>query len=521
MQSEQATETKLRKWGKLLWDIVLIPTLISAGDEQTVRFKSSILKHAEILDNLESKVPISANLRREFAINGVKLSESATIEKEDSTWLITDNENKSKYSLKKTEANIYLKAKSPDWWKRDSIAIAAITFFAVLFILFLGEIGRWKKIKFKDYFSISNEPQTIFHYLIFTLKQHKVAYLAFIVIPLSIACVFKASELQVLVVWGVLITTIGAFYATKAFEKSEETLSAVIHFAQDFRSFIRIVRYDLERITDAPIHAKFLTVIPAFGSVGEEEKEFHNDLRNKISTSSGKLKILTHNGLQTAEWYSKVLRAQAGVDPKDETITEKLKTFYSEQKEYVKKTIGGMGPDYLVWRIWNHEKISSFKITKQSLENLKSEGVPDGVLKELQSLKNRKITGKEAFLDILREKIGDEQTGNFDELILKHAKTNQPPISIPFQFLILSHGQDKKVYFLFSGSYLFDFLFGLDIDMEHLIMLAKGYYDETDLADVYDKMFVSLFSKMDRLDHTNIEDFYGDNAVEELLASLQ
>jgi cell division ATPase FtsA len=68
-----------------------------------------------------------------------------------------------------------------------------------------------------------------------------------------------------------------------------------------------------------------------------------------------------------------------------------------------------------------HVEEASFKITKQSLENLKSEGVPNDVLEKLQSLKNQEIIGEEKFLDILKGTIGDEQTVRFKSLILKHA----------------------------------------------------------------------------------------------------
>lgn len=62
-----------------------------------------------------------------------------------------------------------------------------------------------------------------------------------------------------------------------------------------------------------------------------------------------------------------------------------------------------------------------FKITEQSIENLKSEGVPDDVLENLETIKNQEIIGKGQFLDILKTTIGDEQTVEFKSLILKHA----------------------------------------------------------------------------------------------------
>jgi hypothetical protein len=66
-----------------------------------------------------------------------------------------------------------------------------------------------------------------------------------------------------------------------------------------------------------------------------------------------------------------------------------------------------------------------FKITEQSLENLKQEGVPDDVLKKLQSLKYKEFIGEEKFLDTLKGTIGNEQTVEFKSLILKHADKNR------------------------------------------------------------------------------------------------
>jgi hypothetical protein len=83
-----------------------------------------------------------------------------------------------------------------------------------------------------------------------------------------------------------------------------------------------------------------------------------------------------------------------------------------------------------------------FKITEQSLENLKSEGVPDDVLEKLQSLKNQEFIGEENFLDKLEETIGDEQTVKFKSSILKHAESRFL-INPPWFGLLGSQG---KVY---------------------------------------------------------------------------
>jgi hypothetical protein len=64
---------------------------------------------------------------------------------------------------------------------------------------------------------------------------------------------------------------------------------------------------------------------------------------------------------------------------------------------------------------------TSFKITRQSLENLKAEGVPDDVLKQLKSIQEQEVEGEGEFLNLLKETIGDAQTTNFKAVILKHS----------------------------------------------------------------------------------------------------
>jgi hypothetical protein len=69
---------------------------------------------------------------------------------------------------------------------------------------------------------------------------------------------------------------------------------------------------------------------------------------------------------------------------------------------------------------------ASFKITEQSLEKLKSEGVPDDVVEKLESIKNQESTAEEEFIGVLKTTVGEEQTVRFKSLILKHALEDVP-----------------------------------------------------------------------------------------------
>ncbi|MCP4350257.1 MAG: ABC transporter substrate-binding protein [Desulfobacterales bacterium] len=66
--------------------------------------------------------------------------------------------------------------------------------------------------------------------------------------------------------------------------------------------------------------------------------------------------------------------------------------------------------------------IFSLKLTDQSFEKLKKEGVPENVIAELESLKNREYTEADKFTADLEATIGKDQSLRFNLLILKHAK---------------------------------------------------------------------------------------------------
>ncbi|MCI0490186.1 MAG: outer membrane protein assembly factor BamD [Blastocatellia bacterium] len=67
---------------------------------------------------------------------------------------------------------------------------------------------------------------------------------------------------------------------------------------------------------------------------------------------------------------------------------------------------------------------TSFKLTNQSLKDLKSEGLPSDVLKKLESLKNKEFSGAEEFLAVVKTAIGNEQADKYQSLILKHATSS-------------------------------------------------------------------------------------------------
>jgi len=112
------------------------------------------------------------------------------------------------------------------------------------------------------------------------------------------------------------------------------------------------------------------------------------------------------------------------------------------------------------------------KITEQSLENMKSEGVPDDILDKLQSLKDQKFTGEKEFLDLLKGKIGDEQADGFKSLILKHAE-------ITSQKRVGEQGRSIEISFPGRG----EGTFGIDLpagtDLSRAVYLSMWILGQT------------------------------------------
>ncbi|WP_424094385.1 hypothetical protein [Moorena producens] len=81
---------------------------------------------------------------------------------------------------------------------------------------------------------------------------------------------------------------------------------------------------------------------------------------------------------------------------------------------------------------------ANFKITEQSLKSLKLKKIPNTVLEKLKDIKDQEFRGKEKFLASLKDKIGEEQTDQYQSLILEYAIEN-----IPWLALLLFEEEEK------------------------------------------------------------------------------
>ncbi|MDT7689090.1 MAG: hypothetical protein QOE46_1849 [Acidobacteriota bacterium] len=65
--------------------------------------------------------------------------------------------------------------------------------------------------------------------------------------------------------------------------------------------------------------------------------------------------------------------------------------------------------------------VATYKITSHSLDEMRMAGLPDGVLRELESLRSQEVRGRKEFLIVLRQTIGHEETARHEKVLLKFA----------------------------------------------------------------------------------------------------
>lgn len=96
--------------------------------------------------------------------------------------------------------------------------------------------------------------------------------------------------------------------------------------------------------------------------------------------------------------------------------------------------------------IQGNQAAATFKITERAVENLKLEGLSEDVLRKVKGLVNQKATDEEAFFNLLKATLGEEQALRYKPLILPYARetwliaTGQP-MPGDYAFLLpIGHG---------------------------------------------------------------------------------
>lgn len=160
------------------------------------------------------------------------------------------------------------------------------------------------------------------------------------------------------------------------------------------------------------------------------------------------------------------------------------------------------------WLLTSYELEAAITLTEKSLENLKSEGVPNDVIIKLETIKNQEISGKKKFFDVLKSTIGNEQTLRYKALILKHVSLRvhddrgRSPLDIPTRTIISS----------FVKSLLFSLLVG------HMVILSLNACSKNDLEEERNK-FIGVSgserSSPDSLYYTIINELLPNQTIKE------
>ena len=73
--------------------------------------------------------------------------------------------------------------------------------------------------------------------------------------------------------------------------------------------------------------------------------------------------------------------------------------------------------------VWGGKR--SFRITEEDLEDLKSDRVPKEIINKLESIKHEEFIDEDKFIEALKQTIGNEETKQYESLILSYALASQ------------------------------------------------------------------------------------------------
>jgi hypothetical protein len=281
--------------------------------------------------------------------------------------------------------------------------------------------------------------------------------------------------------------------ASRAFNKAEETHLAYTYFANELKDFMNKVTHYLD--TDVPkggIAIRFMTVIPAFGAVGEKGDPFSTNLLDRVEKTDGwYMEMLTYRGEDVAEWLGDIIRVSVRGEP--DGIVSVVEQGYASQQRFVGELASRLAEKKGEVRFWDKTRFNS-------------PACP--------------VSGDDA-TSAPRARPGD-------------AEARRTVRKMPFQMLVVARVVDKKsdpdgateaqpkeydplrVFFLFSADFLYDFVLRelapdkWPSDMSMLSRLTKGYFlDERETVKFFNAVFTTFWDRMgektDKLGRTKAE----------------
>jgi hypothetical protein len=340
------------------------------------------------------------------------------------------------------------------------------------------------------------DPKNPFAFMRGSFAKHLPEYLVLFFIPVLIGMRTSSNLLTIIGVWGFLVTTLSAFYAQKAelssnraVDQARRTHDCVLQFADDLTSFVEKVKFRLGEMINSEgglQRVQMLSVIPLFGSVGlsqyYEGQKKHDPkyqslhlflLEHLKNDSIRKLEVISHTGAQSLAWIANILEVEARqrigagkakIEDEQKRLQGEIVSHYLRQKKFIRVLLNELGGGRIDWRLWDPAKL--VRLQTQAQRYKESE--------------------------------------------------------IPFQFIVAESRQGRKrVFVLFSGSYLYDLVFkavefSKPVDMAKLVELTKGYYEDSDrlvsgpLIEIFEQVFECFKNSMVTIvpgQNGNIQDF--------------
>lgn len=382
------------------------------------------------------------------------------------------------------------------------LLVAAAIVASVLGVVFVARVLKYEpKV-------ITDEPPSLFHYLADTWRKHYLSYCFFTIVPVAVGIFFKVNILNLFGIWGFLVTSLSAFYATRAdvasnraltaskeaLAHAKQTYNAVVEFADSLEMFNDNVRYRLEGLAkrEERISLKFLTVVPAFGDVGLDtiyetrrvNGQRYDDLPRFICSlvqqqvhreKYWNIEILTHDYEQVRDWLTNIYETSEPNGTDREALIEQK---YLAQRQFVAEFETDLVvPRYGRMRFWrpNNATLSGLNL---------AEGGPRPKIPFQFLLVKR-------YMDLRTEDGVSRDINDINDAL------NQELL---------------RVFFLFSGDFLYDFVFKVfkgKVDMLRLQQLTKGYYtDDKDLLRIFSNIFWNFSKRMPRLEDSGVDTYF-------------
>ena len=234
------------------------------------------------------------------------------------------------------------------------IALIAVLLFSGIMLLFKKRILSKCDMKKVDLID-----RSLTDYFKEAICRNFWAFLLVILIPLVVSLILNNGIILLLSVWGLAITMLSAYYASKAhnsamaaFEEACHTRQEVINFAKDLEGFIYKVLHRLNDYSEdrKKIRIKLLAAIPAFGSVGCYRIGFPDKLKQLVLNNQWELEFLFHNEKQIYNWLVNIISAVE----KDPVLAEKeVEMQYKRQIKFVGELINGLPPRTRTLKLWD------------------------------------------------------------------------------------------------------------------------------------------------------------------------